>query len=161
MNYGTKTIELPELTANLLRDEGCLIDNLFAELWKYMGMKARLNRIGFPRRSGTSAHELVYCLMIGVWLKVDSIGMFARESLKTFSCAGKDALYAALNQEDWNWRHLQGMSHDKRSEARRHRAISVRLCWMIPFRCAMEKRCLAYPATLTTHRDGTLWGNRF
>jgi len=32
--------------------------------------------------------------------------MFARESLKTFSCAEKDALYAALNQEDWNWRHL-------------------------------------------------------
>ena len=66
-----------------------------------MGMKARLNRIGFPKRSGTSAHELVYCLMIWVWLKVDSIGMFARESLKTFSCAERDALYAALNQEDW------------------------------------------------------------
>ncbi len=48
MNHGTKTIELPELTANLLRDEGCLIDNLFADLWKHMGMKARLNRIGFP-----------------------------------------------------------------------------------------------------------------
>ena len=100
MNHGTKTIELPELTANLLRDEGCLIDNLFADLWKHMGMKARLNRIGFPKRSGKSAHELVYCLMIWVWLKVDSIGMFARESLKTFSCAEKDALYAALNQED-------------------------------------------------------------
>lgn len=106
MNHGTKTIELPELTANLLRDKDCLIDNLFADLWKHMGMKARLNRIGFPKRSGTSAHELVYCLMIWVWLKVDSIGMFARESLKTFSCAEKDALYAALNQEDWNWRHL-------------------------------------------------------
>ena len=58
MNHGTKTIELPELTANLLRDEGCLIDNLFADLWKHMGMKARLNRIGFPKRSGTSAQEL-------------------------------------------------------------------------------------------------------
>ena len=63
MNHGTKTIELPELTANLLRDEGCLIDNLFADLWKHMGMKARLSRIGFPKRSGTSAHELVYCLI--------------------------------------------------------------------------------------------------
>ena len=30
MNLGTKTIELPQLTANLLRDGGCLIDNLFA-----------------------------------------------------------------------------------------------------------------------------------
>jgi hypothetical protein len=106
MNHGTKTIALPELTANLLRDGGCLIDNLFADLWKQMGMKARLNRIGFHKRSGTLAHELVYCLMIWVWLKVDSIGMFARESLKTFSSAEKDALYAALNQEDWNWRSL-------------------------------------------------------
>lgn len=106
MNHGTKTIELPELTANLLRDGGCLIDNLFAGLWKHTGMKARLNRIGFNKRSGTSAHELVYCLMIWVWLKVDSVGMFARESLKTFSSAEKDALYAALNREDWNWRRL-------------------------------------------------------
>lgn len=64
MNHGTKTIEPSELTVNLLRDEGCLIDNLFSDLWKHMGMKARLNRIGFPKRSGTSAHELVYCLMI-------------------------------------------------------------------------------------------------
>ena len=75
MNHGTKTIALPELTANLLRDGGCLIDNLFADLWKQMGMKARLDRIGFHKRSGTSANELVYCLMIWVWLKVDSVGM--------------------------------------------------------------------------------------
>ena len=108
MNHGTKTIELPELTANLLRGGGCLIDNLFADLWKHMGMKARLNRIGFHKRSGISAHELVYCLMVWVWLKVDSIGMFARESLKTFSRAEKDAPYAALNQEGWNWRRLHG-----------------------------------------------------
>ncbi|MCR4304530.1 MAG: hypothetical protein NUV63_09955 [Gallionella sp.] len=64
MNHGTKTIELPELTANLLRGGGCLIGNLFAGLWKQMGMKARLNRIGFHKRSGTSAHELVCCLMV-------------------------------------------------------------------------------------------------
>ena len=31
MNHGTKTIALPELTANLLRDGGCLIDNLFGK----------------------------------------------------------------------------------------------------------------------------------
>lgn len=106
MNHGTKTTGLPDLTAGLLRDGGCLIDNLFADLWKHVGMKARMNRIGFRKRSGTSAHELVYCLMVWVWLRLDSIGMFARESLRTFSSAAKDALYAALNQEDWNWRHL-------------------------------------------------------
>lgn len=31
MNHGTKITELPDLTANLLRDGGCLIDNLFAD----------------------------------------------------------------------------------------------------------------------------------
>ncbi len=71
MNHGTKTIELPELTANLLRDKDCLIDNLFADLWKHMGMKD-------DRFSAPPSAELVYCLMIWVWLKVDSIGMFAR-----------------------------------------------------------------------------------
>ena len=71
MNHGTKTLQLPELTANILREGGCLIDNLFADLWKRMGMKARLNRLGFHKRSGTQAAELVYCLMVWVWLKVD------------------------------------------------------------------------------------------
>ena len=54
-----------------------------------------LSNAPFHKRSGTPANELVYCLTIWVWLKVDSVGMFARESLKTFSCAEKDALYAA------------------------------------------------------------------
>ncbi len=67
-------------------------------------MNTRLTRAGFHKRSGTSAHELVYCLILWVWLKVDLIGMFARESLQTFSSARTDALYAAMNREDWNWR---------------------------------------------------------
>ena len=92
MNHGTKALELPDLTVNLLRDGGCLIDNLFADLWKQMGVKERLKRLGFHKRSGTPSHELVFALMIWVWLKLDSIGMFAREALKTFSLARKDAL---------------------------------------------------------------------
>ena len=32
MNYGAKVPGLPDFTANLLRDGGCLIDNLFADL---------------------------------------------------------------------------------------------------------------------------------
>jgi SRSO17 transposase len=106
MHPDTKPTALPALTADLLRDGGCLIDNLFADLWKQVGMKTRLNRAGFRKRSGTPVHELVYCLMLWVWLKVDSIGLFARQSLQTFSSAEKDALYAAMNREDWNWRRL-------------------------------------------------------
>jgi hypothetical protein len=45
-----------------------------------MGMKALLNKAGFSKRSGTPIYELVYVLVLWVWLKKDSIGMFARES---------------------------------------------------------------------------------
>lgn len=47
INHGTKAMALPNLTANLLRDGGCLIDNLFADLWTQLGMKSKLNRLGF------------------------------------------------------------------------------------------------------------------
>ena len=96
MNHGTKATGLPDLTADLLREGGCLIDNLFADLWQQMHMKSRLKRLGFCKRSGTPVDEVVYSLLVCVWLKVDSVGMFARESLKTFTQAGKDALYGAL-----------------------------------------------------------------
>jgi hypothetical protein len=49
-----------------------------------MGMKALLNKAGFSKRSGTPIYELVYVLVLWVWLKKDSIGMFARESFFSF-----------------------------------------------------------------------------
>lgn len=107
MNNDTKAAILPELTAHMLRDGSNLVDNMFADLWKRMGIQTKLGSIGFYKRSGTAAHQLVYCLMLWVWLRLDSISMFARESLQTFASAEKDALYAALNNEGWNWRRLQ------------------------------------------------------
>jgi hypothetical protein len=38
-----------------------------------MGMKALLNKAGFSKRSGTPIYELVYVLVLWVWLKKDSI----------------------------------------------------------------------------------------
>ena len=106
MNTATKITELPALTADLLQSNSCLVDNLFADLWKQMGMKALLNKAGFSKRSGTPIYELVYVLVLWVWLKKDSIGMFARESLQHFTTAEKDALYSIMNREDLNWRKL-------------------------------------------------------
>lgn len=63
-------------------------------------------RASFKKRSGTPIGDLVYLLMLWTWMKVDSIGMFARESLKAFSLAQKDALYGLMNREDLNWRRL-------------------------------------------------------
>ena len=81
MNTATKIPELPALTADLLQSNGCLVDNLFADLWKSMGMVALLSKAGFSKRSGTPIYELVYVLILWVWLKKDTIGMFSRERL--------------------------------------------------------------------------------
>jgi DDE superfamily endonuclease len=106
MNRDTPQSALPALTADLLRDSSLLVDNLFADLWQQVGMKTLLNRAGFSKRSGTPMPELVYCLVLWVWLKAGSLRLFARESLHTFSRAEKDALYGVMNREDLDWRRL-------------------------------------------------------
>jgi hypothetical protein len=92
VNRDTPPSALPALTADLLRDSSLLVDNLFADLWQQVGMKTLLSRAGFRKRSGRSMPELVYCLVLWVWLKADSLRLFARESLHTFSGAENDAL---------------------------------------------------------------------
>ena len=106
MNRATKMIELPALTVDLLQSDGVLIDNLFATLWREMGMKTILTRVGFNKRSGTSMSEVVYSLILWLWLKKESIGMFARECLH--GTLGKDVLYDTMNREDLNWRSYHG-----------------------------------------------------
>jgi len=106
MNTATKKTGLPALTADLLEKEGCLADNLFADLWKQIGMKTLLHKSGFSKRSGTPISDLVYLLILWVWLKKDSIALFAQESLQHFAATEKDALYSTLNREDLDWRLL-------------------------------------------------------
>ena len=65
-------------------------------------MKTVLNRAGFNKRSGTSMSDVMFGLMLWLWLQKDSIGMFARECLQ--GAMGKDVLYDTMNREDLNWR---------------------------------------------------------
>lgn len=102
MNLATKHVELPALTADLLNASGVLMDNLFASLWRDIGMNAILNRVGFTKRSGAPIGEVVFSLMLWLWLKKESIGMFARECLQ--DTMGKDVLYDTMNREDLDWR---------------------------------------------------------
>lgn len=106
MNHDTKACALPALTADFLCGSEHLIDNLFAGLWKTVGMKTLLERCGFHKRSGVAVNPVLYCLTMWVWLKSNSVSLFARDSLRTFCAAGKDVLYEAMNREDWNWRVL-------------------------------------------------------
>jgi SRSO17 transposase len=106
MHRDTNQPALPALTADLLRENGLLVDNVFADLWRQVGMDTLLNRAGFNKRSGTPVPQLVFSLVLWVWLKAGSIGWFARESLHVFCAAEKDALYDVMNREDLDWRRL-------------------------------------------------------
>ncbi len=79
MNRATKIIELPALTVDLLKANGVLIDNVFASLWRDIGMKTVLNRAGFNKRSGTLMSDAIFSLML--WLLV-------AERLHWHVCAG-------------------------------------------------------------------------
>ncbi|WP_305907199.1 hypothetical protein Q9L42_017195 [Methylomarinum sp. Ch1-1] len=72
------------------------MDNVFASLWKQVGMKAVLSRAGFRKRSGTSIDEVLYALTLWLWLKKT----FVREDLQ--GGMGKDVLYDTMNREDLN-----------------------------------------------------------
>ena len=101
MNHASKLPTLPALTVVLLQESGILIDNVFAKLWLQIGMKTILRRAGFNKRSGFPVGEVIFTLSLWLWLKKDSIGMFARDSLQGM---GKDVLYDTMNREDLNWR---------------------------------------------------------
>ena len=102
MNRATKIIELPALTVDLLKANGVLIDNVFASLWQEVGMRTILSRAGFNKRSGTPMSDVMFSLMLWLWLQKESIGMFARECLQ--GAMGKDVLYETMNRENLNWR---------------------------------------------------------
>jgi hypothetical protein len=50
--------------------------------------------------------QVVYLLLLWVWLKVDTINMFSRQSMQCFSDARKDVMYDYLQRQDVNWRSL-------------------------------------------------------
>jgi SRSO17 transposase len=102
MNRATKLTELPALTADLLNANGVLIDNVFASLWREIGMNTILTRVGFTKRSGAPIGEVVFNLILWLWLKKESIGMFARECLQ--GAMSKDVFYDTMNREDMDWR---------------------------------------------------------
>jgi hypothetical protein len=107
MNSPTKKVALPSLTADLLSQANLNIDNTFSSTWKSLNVNSMLLQAKFSKRSGTPVGEVVFLLMLWVWLKVDSVAMFSKDALLSFSAAKKDALYDLINREDADWRKLQ------------------------------------------------------
>lgn len=109
MNPATESAPLPNLTADILSDPQMPVDNSLARLWKTMMIPTLLSRAGITKRSGLPAPDVIYLLLVWVWLKASSIYMFSRDSLQGFADARKDAIYDFLKRENVNWRglHLQ------------------------------------------------------
>ncbi len=104
MNSAIKSDALPSLTADILSDPQMPVDNMLARLWKTMTIPTLLSRAGISKRSGLPAPDVVYLLLLWVWLKATSIYMFSRSSLQGFADARKDVIYDFLKREDVNWR---------------------------------------------------------
>lgn len=62
MSHDTTACAFPALTSDFLRHSDSLIDNIFADLWKQVGMKTLLARCGFHKRSGIEVNPILYCL---------------------------------------------------------------------------------------------------
>lgn len=125
MNSVTKPLDLPSLTADLLSQTNLKIDNTFSSTWKSLRFNTMLNQAKFSKRSGTPVSDVVYLLMLWVWLKVDSVAMFSKDALLSFSAAKKDALYTLLNREDLDWRKLQLLTAKKVLKANSKNKISA------------------------------------
>ena len=106
MNPATESTVLPNLTADILSDPQIPVDNLLARLWKTMTIPTLLSRAGISKRSGLPAPDVIYLLLLWVWLKVSSIHLFSREALQDFADVRKDVIYDFLKREDVNWRGL-------------------------------------------------------
>ena len=148
MNSATKPLNLPSLTTDLLTQSNLNIDNTFNSTWKSLGFKSMLHQSKFYKRSGIPVNEVVYLLMLWVWLKVNSVAMFSRDALLSFSAAKKDALYALLNREDLDWRKLQLLTAKKVLKTHRKNKLNA---FIIDdsVKTRRGKKCPVFPVILT------------
>ena len=94
--------------------------------------------------------DVIFGLMLWLWLQKESIGMFARECLQ--DAMGKDVLYDRMNREDLNWRRFHEQVAHKTIQtfkASGKKAYVVAKCYRTAQKCtkpemvnAMVKRAL-------------------
>ena len=149
MNSDTTTFNLPSLTDDFLNQSNLNIDNTFSSTWKNIGFQAMLRQSKFSKCSGTPVSDVVYLLILWVWLKVDSVAMFSRDALLSFSMAKKDALYDLLNREDLDWRKLQLLTAKK---VLKNNIKNKQTAFVIDdsVKIRRGKKCTGFQVTLTT-----------
>jgi len=60
MNHDTTACTFPALTSDFLRNGDRLIDDIFADLWKKIGVETLRARCGFHKRSGIEVNAVLY-----------------------------------------------------------------------------------------------------
>ncbi len=106
MNHFNNRSNLPHNIEPMVKDPQLRIDNLLAQMWSALGLNGHLGRAAMTKRSGLSARESVFLLLMWRWLRGSSITMFCRVSMQQFFQARKDAVYKFFKREDLNWRSL-------------------------------------------------------
>ena len=158
INHGIKTPALPELTANLLRDKGCLIDKPVCRCMEANGheLTAQSNQLSpairyTGSRTGVLPDDLglvesgldwhVRCLRVSLCehAPVPRKTRFMRYKITKTETGGA-----------CTWK-LRG----KRRAILLHPSGTMLLYWMTPSRCTTAKKCRAYPVILTIARGGT------
>ena len=69
MNRDTKSPNLPSLIGDLFMAQGLQVDNLIAVVWTKMHITTFPHRAGFQKRSGLDVNQVIYLLLVWVWLK--------------------------------------------------------------------------------------------
>jgi hypothetical protein len=71
MKRETTKPNLPVLTEDILTDPQVWKEYLFADMWKILTMKTLINRVGLSIRTGTPIIEVVFLLLLWVWLSTE------------------------------------------------------------------------------------------
>ena len=89
MSRDTKPLGLPSLIGDLFTRSELQIDNVFASLWSKLHMATLLHRAGLHKRSGVAVTQVVYLLLLWVWLKLIRLACFPANPCKVSPMPGK------------------------------------------------------------------------
>ena len=95
MNLATQSTALPNLTADLFSDPPILRSLLIISCHHYgrqWGSQPCSHAPDLKKRSGVPVVDVIYVLLLWVWLKSTSIHVFSREALQGFADAHKDII---------------------------------------------------------------------
>jgi len=96
-------LETTPITAELNK-EYTFADNLLQDSLRTLGSIRRMRRLGMSKRSGDSAVQVVFSLLVWPLLSVKSICCFAGRHLDVYLKGGMATLYNYLRRQDINWR---------------------------------------------------------